>query len=137
MPDVEVALRVAFAANDRTGGQPAGACRAGWPVRDFSTLCRRQKGLAVAIPYCQSSGSLHLLIESSGIKAEGEGEWFAMEHEPSKPRHWRKVYLGIDAGTLEIRAIEVTGNRVGDAPMLPELLNKRSRDATGPSRAVW
>ena len=52
-----------------------------------------------------------------------------MEHEPSKPRHWRKVYLGIDAGTLEIRAIEVTGNRVGEAPMLPELLNKRSRDA--------
>ena len=37
-------------------------------------------------------------------------------------REWRKVYLGINARTLEIRAIEVTSNAIGDAPMLPELL---------------
>jgi IS5 family transposase len=95
-----------------------------WPVPDFSTLCRRQKGLNVAIPYRQSTGALHLLIDSTGIKAEGEGEWFAKKHGPSKPRQWRKVHLGIDADTLEIRAIEVTGSRVGDAPMLPELLDQ-------------
>ena len=93
-----------------------------WPVPDFSTLCRRQQGLSVAIPYRPSSGALHLLIDSTGIKAEGEGEWFAKKHGPSKPRQWRKVHLGIDADTLEIRAIEVTGSRVGDAPILPELL---------------
>lgn len=40
-------------------------------------------------------------------------------------RQWRKVHLGIDAQTLEIRAIEVTDNSVGDAPMLPELLAMR------------
>ena len=93
-----------------------------WPVPDFSTLCRRQKGLNVAIPYRQSNGALHLLIDSTGIKAEGDGEWHAKKHGPSKPRQWRKVHLGIDADTLEIRAIEVTGSRVGDAPILPELL---------------
>ena len=93
-----------------------------WPVPDFSTLSRRQKGLNVAIPYRPSTGALHLLIDSTGIKAEGEGEWFAKKHGPSKPRQWRKVHLGIDADTLEIRAIEITGSRVGDAPMLPELL---------------
>ena len=92
-----------------------------WPVPDFSTLCRRQKGLCVAIPYRQSTGALHLLIDSTGIKAEGEGEWFAKKRGPSKPRQWRKVHLGIDADTLEIRAIEITGSRVGDAPMLPGL----------------
>ena len=95
-----------------------------WPVPDFSTLCRRQKGLRVAIPYRRRTGALHLLIDSTGIKAEGEGEWFAKKHGPSKPRQWRKVHLGIDADTLEIRAIEVTGSRVGDAPMLPELLHQ-------------
>ena len=95
-----------------------------WPVPDFSTLSRRQKGLNVAIPYRPSTGALHLLIDSTGIKAEGEGEWFAKKHGPSKPRQWRKVHLGIDADTLEIRAIEITGSRVGDAPMLPELLNQ-------------
>ena len=87
-----------------------------WPVPDFGTLCRRQKGLAVAIPHRQSSGVLHLLIDlepvsatgssepARGIKAEGEGEWFARKHGPSKPRQWRKVHLWIDAEPLEIRA---------------------------------
>ena len=95
-----------------------------WAVPDFSTLSRRQKGLNVAIPYRPSTGALHLLIDSTGIKAEGEGEWFAKKHGPTKPRQWRKVHLGIDADTLEIRAIEITGSRVGDAPMLPELLDQ-------------
>ena len=99
-----------------------------WPVPDFSTLCRRQKGLNVAIPYRQSNGALHLLIDSTGIKAEGDGEWHAKKHGPSKPRQWRKVHLGIDADTLEIPAIEVTGSRVGDAPILPELLAQISAD---------
>lgn len=44
-----------------------------WSVPDFSTLCRRQKTLPFAIPYRGSSGPLHLLIDSTGIKAEGEG----------------------------------------------------------------
>lgn len=99
-----------------------------WAVPDFSTLSRRQKGLNVAIPYRPSNGALHLLSDSTGIKVEGEGEWFAKKHGPSKPRQWRKVHLGIDADTLEIRAIEVTGSRVGDAPMLPELLNQIPAD---------
>ena len=99
-----------------------------WAVPDFSTLSCRQNGLNVAIPYRPSTGALHLLIDSTGIKAEGEGEWFTKKHGPSKPRQWRKVHLGIDADTLEIRAIEVTGSRVGDAPMLPELLDQIPAD---------
>ena len=93
-----------------------------WPVPDFSTLCRRQKGLIVQIPYRPSTGALHLLIDSTGIKAAGEGEWSTRKHGASRPRSWRKVHLGIDAETMEVRAIEVTGSRVGDGPMLPELL---------------
>ena len=99
-----------------------------WPVPDYSTLCRRQKGLRVAIPHRPGTGALHLLIDSTGIKAEGDGEWCAKKHGPSKPRQWRKVHLGIDAETLEIRAIEVTGAGVGDAPMLPELLDQIADD---------
>ena len=93
-----------------------------WPVPDFSTLCRRSSGLIVQIPYRPSTGALHLLIDSTGIKAAGEGEWSTRKHGASRPRSWRKVHLGIDAETLEVRAIEVTGSRVGDGPMLAELL---------------
>jgi len=95
-----------------------------WPVPDFSTLCRRQRTLSVAIPYQGSAGPLHLLIDSTGIKAEGEGEWNARKHGGSKRRLWRKIHIGIDEETLEIRAIEATSSSIGDAPVLPDLLNQ-------------
>jgi hypothetical protein len=99
-----------------------------WSVPDFSTLCRRQKTLSVAIPYKGSAGPLHLLVDSTGIKAEGEGEWNARKHGDSKRRLWRKIHIGIDEETLEIRAIEVTSSSIGDAPMLPDLLNQIAPD---------
>lgn len=98
-----------------------------WPVPDFSALCRRSSGLSVQIPYRPSTGALHLLVNSTGIKAAGEGEWStrkpgackpgACKHGASRPRLWRKVHLGIDADTLEVRATEVTGSRVADGPI--------------------
>ena len=54
----------------------------------------------------------------------GEGEWSCRKHGASRPRQWATVHLGIDAETLEVRAIEVTGSRVGDGPMLPKLLEQ-------------
>ena len=95
-----------------------------WPVPDFSTVSRRQKTLNVSIPYRPSSEGLHLLVDSTGIKMLGEGEWKRKKHGADYRRQWRKVHIGIDAETLEIRAIEVTSSSVGDAPMLPELLEQ-------------
>ncbi|AVG17688.1 MULTISPECIES: IS5 family transposase [Chromobacterium] len=94
----------------------------GWGVPDYSTLSRRQQTLQVKIPYQKSSGALHLLVDSTGIKMLGEGEWKTKTHGAEYRRQWRKLHLGIDAETLQIRAIEVTDNRQGDAKMLPPLL---------------
>ncbi|WP_299846221.1 transposase, partial [uncultured Jannaschia sp.] len=44
-----------------------------WSVPDFSTLCRRQKTLAVQIPYRRVDGPLNLLVDSTGIKFLGDG----------------------------------------------------------------
>ncbi len=99
-----------------------------WTVPDFSTLCRRQKALSVAIPFRGSSGPLHLLIDSTGIKAEGEGEWNARKHGGPKRRLWRKIHIEIDEETLEIRAVEVTSSSIGDAPMRPDLLDQIPQD---------
>ena len=101
-----------------------------WSVPDFSTLCRRQKTLNVSLPYRGGTGPLNLLIDSTGIKAEGEGEWNARKHGGPKRRIWRKIHIGIDEETLEVRAIEVTTSNVGDAPMLPEFLNQIPADQT-------
>lgn len=72
----------------RTAGMVASLLRlAGvdWPVPDFSTLCRRQKTLAVQIPYRCADGPLNLLVDSTGIKFRGDGEWQARKHGPQGP----------------------------------------------------
>jgi hypothetical protein len=102
--------------------------RLNWHVPDYSTLCRRQKDLTVVIPYRPSSGALHLLVDRTGVKAAGEGESSCRKHWTSRQKPWAKVHLGINAETLEVRAIEVTSSRVGDAPMLPELLAQISAE---------
>lgn len=91
-------------------------------------MCRRQRKLSVAIPYRGGKGPLNLLIDSTGIKAEGEGEWNARKHGGSTRRIWRKIHIGIDEETLEVRAVEITGSNIGDAPILPELLDQIGAD---------
>lgn len=106
-----------------------------WSVPDFSTLRRRQNRLQVAIPYRSNEG-LHLRIDSTGIKVEGEGDWQRRKHggsERPSPRFlkpvakpwfdWRKIQIAVDAQTLESRAIEVTSNAICDA-LVPDLRNK-------------
>jgi len=99
-----------------------------WAVPDFSTLCRRQRALKVTLPYRGSKGALNLLIDSTSIKSEGEGEWNARKHGGPKRRIWRKIHIGIDEETLEVRAVEVTRSNIGDAPILPELLDQIPAD---------
>jgi hypothetical protein len=95
-----------------------------WTAPDFSTLSRRQKDLQVRIRVQKKQGCLHLLVDSTGIKMMGEGEWKVKKHGADYRRQWRKLHLGIDAETLEIRVMEVTDNRTGDATILPELLSQ-------------
>ena len=99
-----------------------------WPVPDASTLCRRQKTLAVQIPYRRAGGPLNLLVDSTGIKFLGDGEWQARKHGVQGRRQWRKVHLAMDPATSDIRAVEFTPSRDGDSPVLPELLDQVSQD---------
>ncbi|ONH81254.1 IS5 family transposase [Roseomonas mucosa] len=93
-----------------------------WRVPHYSTLSRRQKDLTVAIPYRPRSGPLHLVIDSTGLKVLGEGEWKVRKHGADKRRVWRKVHLVIDADSHEIRAVEMTDHRHGDSEIVPGLL---------------
>ena len=99
-----------------------------WPVPDYSTLCRRQKTLKVQIPYRRADGPLNLLVDSTGIKFLGDGEWHARKHGPSRRRQWRKVHLAMDTATSDIRAVEFTSSREGDSPTLPALLEQIPED---------
>lgn len=95
-----------------------------WPVPEFSTLCRRQKTLAVQIPYRRADGPLNLLVDSTGIKFLGDSEWQARKHGVQGRRPWRKVHLAMDPATSHIRAVEFTPSRDGDSPVSPDLLDQ-------------
>ena len=99
-------------------------CGLTWSVPDFSTLCRCQLDLRVQVAYTRSQAGLHLLVDSTGIKFLGEGEWKCKKHGPERRRQWRKLHIGIDAQTLQIRAICVTSNNVSDAAVVPDLLQQ-------------
>jgi hypothetical protein len=58
---------------------------------------------------------LNLLIDSTGIKAEGEGEWNVSKHGGPNRRIWHKIHIGIDEETLEVWDVEFTTNNIGDA----------------------
>ncbi|SDK92036.1 Transposase DDE domain-containing protein [Aliiruegeria lutimaris] len=95
-----------------------------WPVPDYSTLCRRQRTLKVQIPYRRVDRPLNLLVDSTGIKFLGDGEWQVRKHGASGRRRWRKVHLAMDTTTPDIRAVEFTPSRDGDSPALPDLLEQ-------------
>ncbi len=97
-------------------------CGLDWIAPDYSTLCRRQRHIDIAIGYQKSSGGLHLLVDSTGLKFLGEGEWKRKKHGPEYRRQWRKLHIDIDAETLQIRAVQLTANNVSDSQVLEGLL---------------
>ena len=93
------------------------------PVPDHSTLSRRGKTLKVEIPR-KVSGSLNLVLDSTGLKIYGEGEWKVRKHGYSKRRTWRKLHLGADPKNGEIQAVLLTENSVSDDATVKELLEQ-------------
>ena len=89
-------------------------------VPDYTTLCRRAKSLQITLPK-KADGPLHLVIDSTGLKVYGEGEWKVRQHGYSKRRTWIKLHLAIDPGSREIRAAMVTEPGVTDAEAVPDL----------------
>ena len=83
-----------------------------------------RKSYDITISYQKSSGGLNLLVDSTGLKFLGEGEWKRKKHQPEYRRQWRKLHIGIDARTLQIRAVQLTTNNVSDSQVLGDLLDQ-------------
>lgn len=94
------------------------------PVMDYSQLSRRCRHLEVVLPRRQKHEALHLVVDSTGVKVFGEGEWKVRQHGYTKRRTWRKLHLGADESTGEIVAAVVTTNNVADSQVLDELLDQ-------------
>ncbi len=92
------------------------------PVPDHSTLSRRLGQLSIALPVVPKEGSRHLVVDSTGVKVYGEGEWKTRQHGISKRRTWRKLHLGVDEATGEILAAVVTTHDYHDGEVLNDVL---------------
>lgn len=91
---------------------------------NYSTLSRRAQTLEVQLPAVGDGEPVHLVVDSTGVKVYGEGEWKVRQHGYSKRRTWRKVHLGLDANTGQMRAALMTHQDVADGDVLAELLGQ-------------
>lgn len=91
---------------------------------NYSTLSRRAQGLDVVLPAARRDGPLHLVVDSTGLKVFGEGERKVRKHGYSKRRTWCKVHLAMDARNGLVCAALLTHKNVGDAEVLPDLLEQ-------------
>src|SRR3712207_7767828 len=83
-------------------------------VPDHTTLCWRGRGFAGRRPETVPHGPMHLVIDSTGLKLFGRGEWDEEKHGRAR-RRWRKLHLAVDADTGEIVACVLTDNGADDA----------------------
>ena len=95
------------------------------PVPDYTTLCKRAKRLAVSL-HRTATGPLHLVLDSTGVKVFGEGEWKVRQHGYTKRRTWRKLHLSVDSATQEIQAVVLSEASLDDAGAVPELLDQNT-----------
>jgi IS5 family transposase len=95
-------------------------------VPDFTTLSRRRAALEIELPIRRRNDPVHLVVDSTGMKVFGEGEWKVRRHGYSYRRTWRRLHLGIDEASGEILASVITTNNVTDSQVLPELLDQVS-----------
>lgn len=94
-------------------------CGLAWPVPDFSTLCRRQRDLNVQIPYSPSKAGLHLLVDSTGIKFLGEGEWKCKKHSAEHGRGLGRLASNLIYATTPVVLEPATGRAVTAFPDTP------------------
>jgi IS5 family transposase len=88
-------------------------------IPDYSTLSRRRATLEVVLPRTRSKEALHVVVDSTGVKVFGEGEWKVRQHGYTYRRTWRKVHLGVDEASGELVAAVVTTNNYSDSQILP------------------
>ena len=92
-------------------------------VPDHSTLSRRAETLQLVRPG-PGTEPVHLLVDSTGLRLCGPGEWLVEKHGARTRRSWKKLHLGVDADTGEIIATTLTSHDVDDGSQVGPLLDQ-------------
>jgi hypothetical protein len=111
---------------------------------DHTTLSRRSRALRISPNAQPSSKPVHLIIDATGLKVFGQGEWACAKHGSQRAHiGWRKLHLGIDTKGIIVTA-ELTDSDVADATAFPGLvrkvhgpIKKVTTDGSYDHRKVW
>jgi len=106
-------------------------------VPDYSTLSRRAAGLEITLRERtpEEDEAQHVVLDSTGLKVYGEGEWKRKKHGSAKRRTWRKVHLSVNPKTGEITATTLTENSAHDSSQTEPLLEEAEENG-GPLERV-
>jgi len=98
---------------------------------DHTTMSRRAETLPVIEPASAPHGPLHLLIDSTGLKVYGAGQWLEAKHGAKSRRKWRKLHLAVDADNGMIIAQTLTDQDIDEpsqvVPLLDQIENRITR----------
>jgi len=121
-------FRLAYRQAEGLLGSVIGLLGLGLRVPDHTTLSRRAATLDVPRPGNADAGAgsepMHLLVDSTGLKLCGKGEWLLEKHGTATRRSWRALHLGVDADTGRIVACTLTSKDVDDASQAGPLLDQ-------------
>jgi hypothetical protein len=124
-------FRLAFRQTEGLIGSIIGLLGLTLRVPDHTTLSRRAATLEVPRPRSSSSPDaggeaepVHLLVDSTGLKLCGPGEWLLEKHGTKTRRSWRKLHLGRDADTGQIVAATLSTHDVDDGSQVGPLLDQ-------------
>lgn len=95
-----------------------------FPVPDHTQMSRRARRLPVVIPRRERPGPIHLVVDSTGLKIYGEGEWKVRQHGVGKRRTWRKVHLAVDGNAKDVVGVEVTTVEWADSEVFEGLVEQ-------------
>ena len=93
-------------------------------IPDFTSLAKRAAKLGVLLDVAVRQGPIDVVVDSTGLKVFGEGEWKTRKHGKSKRRTWRKLHLVVNPATQEIEAEVLTENSGHDADQVDDLLEQ-------------
>ncbi len=105
------------------------------PLRcpDYTSVSKRAKSVNVSFKTFTRGEIAHLVIDSTGLKVFGEGEWKVKKHGKERRRIWRKLHLAVDSNTHEIICADLSLNNVTDSEAFPGLIRQTHRKIKGSS----
>lgn len=93
-------------------------------IPDYTSLAKRAAKLEISLDVRRHRGAIDVVVDSTGLKVFGEGEWKMRKHGKSQRRTWRKLHLAVNPKTQEIEAETLTENSCDDASQVAPLLDQ-------------